>query len=123
MRKGFGFKHAIRGFAVAIGQELNMRVHVLAVVVVTAAGLLGGLERWAWAAVLLCFALVVTAEMFNTAVERICDKITDERCSAIKDIKDIAAGAVFFSALVSVGVAVVVFARPEIWNNWMSLFR
>ncbi len=121
-KKGFGFRHAIRGFAVAVGQELNMRVHVLAVAVVTAAGLLGRIERWAWASVLLSFGLVVITEMFNTTIERICDKITAERCPIIRDIKDIAAGAVFFGALIAVGVAVAVFARPEVWKNWMSLF-
>lgn len=122
MKRGFGFRHAIRGFAVAVGQEWNMRVHALAVVVVVAAGLLGRIERWAWAAVLLSFGLVIAAEMFNTTIERICDRISKERCPMIRDIKDIAAGAVFFSALISVGVAAVVFARPEVWRNWLAAF-
>ena len=122
MRKGLGFRHAIRGFIVAVGQELNMKVHVFAVVVVTMAGILGSLERWAWAAVIISYALVIVSELFNTAIERICDKITNEICPTIKDIKDIAASAVFFSALISVGVAALVFARHEVWEQWMRFF-
>lgn len=122
MNRGFGFRHALRGVLTSLRQERNMRVHLLAVLLVTAAGILGKIERWAWAAVLICFGLVIAAELLNSVVERLCDKITQSRCPEIRDIKDMAAGAVLICAVVSVIVAIVVFARREVLEGFLSWF-
>lgn len=38
--------------------------------------------------------VVISAELFNTAIEKVCDNYTTNRCEEIKYIKDLAAGAV-----------------------------
>ena len=52
---------------------------------------------------------VISLEMVNSALERICDGITKERKPWIRDAKDAAAGAVLTSAIGSVIVALVIF--------------
>jgi diacylglycerol kinase (ATP) len=86
-----------------------MKIHLLAVAVVVCAGIWRGLAPWGWAAVCICFGLVLGAELCNTAVERLCDIVQPERDERVGRVKDIAAGAVLVCAMVSAAVAVVVF--------------
>jgi undecaprenol kinase (EC 2.7.1.66) len=48
--------------------------------------------------------------MLNSALEKICDKITVEKDQDIKWIKDVAAGAVLVAAIFSLIIAFVIFA-------------
>lgn len=52
---------------------------------------------------------VLCAEIFNTAIERICDIIQPDFDKRIGFIKDIAAGAVLLMAIGSVAVGVIVY--------------
>lgn len=77
--KGFGYAAAgiYHGF-----NERNFRVHICAVLFVTWFALkFYELSRAEWAVLLLTFAAVISAELFNTAVERLCDKVCLKRTS------------------------------------------
>jgi diacylglycerol kinase len=52
---------------------------------------------------------VLSAEIFNTAIEKICDIIQPEFDKRIGFIKDIAAGAVILMAVLSVIVGILVY--------------
>ncbi|GIH10397.1 hypothetical protein Rhe02_84640 [Rhizocola hellebori] len=91
----------------------NFRIHLVSaggVVFLTVAhGITGshlGLVVWSIAAVL-------SAELMNTAVERTCDFIAElhgiDRDPRIRDIKDLAAGAVLVVALAALVNALIVF--------------
>lgn len=58
---------------------------------------------------MLAAALVITMEMFNTAIEKLCDYLQPERDSRIGVIKDISAAAVFWSAVTSVVIAAFIY--------------
>ena len=103
------FQNALRGVRRGLRAERNLRVHLTAVVYVTWAGLLAKLDGPSWGAVLLCFGGVFSAELFNTALEHLCDAVCPEQHEKIGAAKDAAAGAVLARALVSVGVAAAVF--------------
>ena len=103
------FAHAVCGVARSIPAERNLRIHLTAVCYVTAAGWLAGLRAEQWGLVLLCFGGVIAAELFNTALERLCDALHPQRHPLVGAAKDAAAGAVLVLALASVGVAIVVF--------------
>ena len=59
----------------------------------------------------LLIAAVISAELFNTSLETVCDLITKERSCYIRIAKDISAAAVLVFALAATAVAVVFF-----WN-------
>jgi diacylglycerol kinase len=86
-----------------------MIIHLSAAAAVSAAAALARIEPWGWAAVFLCFGLVIASELVNTAIERLCDLYTAEQSKAVRDVKDIAAGAVLVSAAAAVAVAAAVF--------------
>jgi diacylglycerol kinase (ATP) len=62
-----------------------------------------------WCAVLGCIALVWVAELLNTALEVLCDRVSREQDESIRRIKDVAAGAVLIAAIISVIVSAMVF--------------
>jgi diacylglycerol kinase len=68
-----------------------------------------------WIAVCFCIAFVFTMEMVNTAIEKLCDIIHEERHIGIKKVKDIAAGAVLVAAMFSLITGAVIFL-PKIIN-------
>ncbi len=103
------FRYALRGIFRAARTERNLRIHLTAVVYVTALGFLAKLDRPGWTAVSLCFGLVLAAELFNTALEHLCDVVSPQRDPKIGAAKDAAAGAVLVLAAASVCVAAVVF--------------
>jgi diacylglycerol kinase len=103
------FLNAFRGVGISVKSGRNMAIHLCAAAVVTAAGIILRIKPWGWVAVFICFALVIAAEMLNTALERLCDAVSPEQSPKIRDVKDIGAGAVLVCAVFSVCVAVIVF--------------
>ena len=59
---------------------------------------------------LVCFA-VLSAEMLNTAIEKICDFVHPDFSERIGLIKDISAGAVLLLALVSVIIGLLIYPQ------------
>lgn len=105
------FPHAIRGLSL-VSKERNMRVHIIAVVVVTIAGLLFSISLIEWIAIFICFGLVMSLETVNTVLEDICNKLRDDlglSYDSTKNARDLAAGAVLISAIFSVNVAIIIF--------------
>ena len=100
---------ALRGFRTAVCRERHIRFHLIAAVGVIIFGFVDGLADWEWVAITLCIAAVITAELFNTAIERLADVITTERHPGIGAAKDIAAAAVLITSLASAVVAAIIF--------------
>lgn len=109
-------KKFLRGFIYAAAgivhgfTERNFRVHICAVCFVSWFALrFYELSRAEWAVLLLTFAAVLSAELFNTSIERLCDKVSPEKDEHIRRCKDCAAGAVLISAVFAVVIGVVLF--------------
>jgi diacylglycerol kinase (ATP) len=85
------------------------------VVVILALAYLRPPAVW-WALVSLCAAVVLAAELFNTALEHLADHLHPEQHPQIRIVKDCAAAAVLCAAVgaVGVGVAFVV----ELAGHW-----
>lgn len=95
----------MRGFCRLWGRERNFRVHVVAAASALAAGFALKLRPWEWTAVLLCIALVIVAEAFNSAIEALADAVHPEDHDLIGCAKDVAAAGVLAAAIVSVAIA------------------
>lgn len=106
-RKSFGY--ALAGLAYALRTQPNMRFHLLAALVVVVAALWLRIEGRDFLLVLLAITLVMMAEMFNTALERVVDLCTGRYHPLAKIAKDVAAGAVLLAALNSLIVGLAVF--------------
>jgi diacylglycerol kinase len=109
------FRHAFRGIASLLRSEHNAWLHCLATLLAIVLGLVFGISREEWLAIVLAIVLVWTAEAINTAIEALCDVVSPERDPRIKKTKDIAAGAVLFSAFGALGVGLLIFA-PRLFS-------
>lgn len=103
------FRHALRGIAVSLRHQRNLRIHAVATVAVLGLGLAVGLPDWKWVALWLAIGLVWSAELLNTALEGLCDLVQPAHDARVRRIKDAAAGAVLVAALAAAAVGVGVF--------------
>lgn len=103
------FRCAFSGILWALKTQRKLRIHAAATVVVILLGLAANLQAWKWCALWACIALVWMAELFNTALEALCDRLVPGQDEAVRRVKDAAAGAVLVTAIVSVIVAAIVF--------------
>ena len=62
-----------------------------------------------WALVVGAATAVLSAELFNTALERLADHLHPERHPEIRVLKDCAAGAVLIASIRAMGVAMAFF--------------
>jgi diacylglycerol kinase len=102
-------KHALNGMTYFFLHERNGKLQLcIAITVVTiAVGL--GVSTTEWGTLLLCIAFVISAEMVNSAIERLCDVVQEEYHPVIKIVKDVAAGAVLFISIVAVIIGCIIF--------------
>ncbi|MBR2456835.1 MAG: diacylglycerol kinase family protein [Bacteroidaceae bacterium] len=105
--KSFGY--AFKGIASLLKKEHNAWIHCLAIVVVTSLGFYFHITPTEWCIVLLCFGMVLAAEGFNTAIERLVDLVSPERHPVAGDVKDVAAGAVLICAIAAAIIGCIIF--------------
>lgn len=103
------FVHAFNGIFHFIANDRNGKIHFVAVSAVTVAGLYCKVSSAEWCILLLCFALVISLEMCNHALEKLCDAVHPDQHPLIKTVKDVAAAAVLWSAMVSIVIGLVMF--------------
>ena len=106
------FGYAISGLWYAIRTQLNMRIHLSVSIVVLGLGLYVGLDWTQWAVLALTIGAVLIAELFNTVAEAALDAATPYYHPLIKIAKDVAAGAVLLTALLSVMVGLLILGPP-----------
>ena len=107
LRQSFGY--AVKGLRSCMRTERNFRIHLTAAAYVSVFAALGGLGGTRYAVLCLCFALMMAAELLNTAIERLCDRLSAGYDEAVGQAKDIAAAAVFLCALFCVVIGAVFF--------------
>jgi len=73
------FRDAWNGLVFAVRSERNMRIHVLALVVVIVTGVWLCFTRVEWMLCVLCMGLVLGLELLNTALEKTLDLLHPER--------------------------------------------
>tara|TARA_B100001115_G_C15691449_1_gene334789 strand:- start:254 stop:649 length:396 start_codon:yes stop_codon:yes gene_type:complete len=102
-------KAALDGLATVFRGERNFKVHVFIFFLILLLGFFFQIKTWEWILVLFTSAMVFSAEMFNTAIENICDYIEPKMDSKIGKIKDISASAVLTCAVISAVIGLLIF--------------
>lgn len=111
------FQYAWRGIADLFLYENNAKVHGLAAVAVVGLGAWLGLSNGEWALVVMQIGLVWAAEGFNTALEKLADRVTTQPDPLIRAAKDVAAGAVMLVVIMAVVVGLLIFG-PKLIKIW-----
>ena len=109
------FKYALQGVKVELKGERNLKIHIVAMILVIIAGVILKISVAEWGICIILFGLVISAELFNTAIETTVDIAMPERNEKAKKAKDVAAGAVFVIAMASAVIGLLIFV-PKIIN-------
>lgn len=108
----WSFNHAIEGIVYAIRTQRNMRLHIVAAVVVLFAAFALDVDKPGVIALIFAIALVWVTELVNTAIEAAVDVATETLDPAAKTAKDVAAGAVLVASTIAVVVGYLVLFDP-----------
>lgn len=103
------FRYAWYGLVGLVRSENNARIHLLATVLVIAAGFILQITTTEWCIVAILIGLVWAGEAFNTAIEKLADVVSPEKHPGIKLVKDVAAGGVLILSLLAVVVGLLIF--------------
>lgn len=103
-------ENALHGIMLALKAEKNLRIHVFIAVSVIIAGLLLNIEAIKLCILLLTIGLVIIGEMTNSAIEFALDAMYKNKYSQlVKMAKDICAGTVLFTSVLSVIIGLIIF--------------
>lgn len=105
------FRDAFRGLSRSIRSQSSFAVHlaVAALVVVVAAVM--RVSPVSWCLLAAAIGIVLSAEVFNTAIESLARSLGPRRHPRIRDALDMASGAVLLAAITAVVIGVIVFGH------------
>ena len=89
-------KCAFSGLNMAFKSEKNFKYYLIINIIFGVLNIIFKVDNYWWIGYMLTTCGVYSAELINTAMEKLADAVTTEIRNDIKAIKDIAAGAVLF---------------------------
>jgi diacylglycerol kinase len=108
-KRTLSFKYAINGIINALKYQVNIRIHFSAAVIVTILGFYFRISTTEWIMIILSIGLVISAELFNSAIEELANYVSPQKNKAIGKIKDMAAGAVLVCAIAAAIIGILIF--------------
>lgn len=102
-------KFANAGIRYFFQTEKNGRIQAIVSCMILVASWFFEINRIEWCLVIFCIALIVSLEMVNTALERVCAMLSTEYHPMVKIIKDVAAGAVWWASIFCSIIGIIIF--------------
>ena len=115
------FNYAIEGIIYSVRTQRNMKIHMIAAVLVLTMCFFYDLSKMEILAIVITISMVIMAELFNTAVEFAIDATTNYYHPLVKIAKNVAAGAVLISAINAVVVGYIIFWDKLKYINFMVI--
>lgn len=103
------FCYAIEGLIYSVKSERNIKIHLIAAILVLILSKAMKLNKYEFLFVIVAIGMVIISELFNTSIEKSIDASFDEYNPLIKIAKDVAAGAVLFAAVIALIIGITVF--------------
>ncbi len=101
--------YALSGIITFFSKERNGKIQLAVSVIAIVFAWLFSITQTEWLIVLILCAVVMAAEMLNTAIEKLCDRVTTDYDEIIKVVKDVSAGAVLLVSLLAVITGLMIF--------------
>ena len=102
-------RNSLNGLIYAYLNEQSLTLHVVATIFVLGSGFYFGISKMQWAILVVVMAIIIIAELLNTAIEAVVDLVTDEYHPLAKVAKDCASAAAFVASLLALGLYLYVF--------------
>src|SRR4051812_14038305 len=114
-RKAESVGHALKGLKIGYSEESNFQIQLFLGAVALLLGWHYGISQTEWLFIISACGFVLTAELFNTALEELCDMLRTTHDPHVAKIKDLAASAVLVSSFAALIIGLVVFL-PKIFS-------
>lgn len=101
--------YALNGLRFAFVNERNFKIEVACAFITIMLGFVIRISIASWLIIILNIGFVLTAELFNTAIEKLSDIVCKDFNPLIKIIKDISAAAVIVAVLIAFVSGLVIF--------------
>ncbi|HLA42162.1 MAG TPA: diacylglycerol kinase family protein [Aggregatilineales bacterium] len=111
------FSYALAGCLHMLRYAKNVRIQMFAALAVISISLWLGLSRVEWAVIALIIGLNWFAEFMNAAIEATVNLASPEYHPMAQLAKDVAAGAVLLTAILSVIIALLLLV-PPLWEKF-----
>lgn len=109
------FLNSFKGIRLALKSERNIRIHFAVAMLVMSGGVVLKFTPIEYSILLIAIAIVIIAEMVNSAIEFSLDAIFHNRYSKLVGMaKDIAAGAVMVATFISISIGILLFGSKII---------
>jgi diacylglycerol kinase len=105
------FKEAFRGVKKGVRGHSSFAVHFFFAALALAAAVALECDHREWCIVLGCIGMVMTAELFNSAIETLFRGLEQEARDRVYPCLDIAAGAVLVAGLTAAAIGTIIFGR------------
>ena len=105
------FRVALRGLKLGIRGHSSFSVHFFFTALVIAAAIVLRCDLVRWCILLGCIGLVLTAELFNSAIETLFRGLDEQTKERTWPCLDIAAGAVLLASITAAVIGALVFLR------------
>ena len=102
-------KFALRGVWLLITTEYSVMIQFVIAIIITIVGFVMDISSTEWMFQFLAIGLVLVAESVNTAIEKLSDFVHPDYHKKIGFIKDIAAGAAAFAAIIAVIIGFIIY--------------
>lgn len=106
------FRHALRGLKDIFLFEQSFRVQVLVAFLVLILAIWLPLLVWERILLLLLTTAVLILEIINSIIERVADAVQPRLSPMVREVKDMMAGAVFLTAIVSAIIGMTILYQP-----------
>jgi diacylglycerol kinase (ATP) len=104
------FNFAFHGVRLSFKKgEVNIKIHIVISFATIITSFLLNISALEWIAIIGCMGIVIAAELFNTAIEKVVDIISPEWNPKAGAVKDIAAGAVLILSCMAALIGVLIF--------------
>jgi diacylglycerol kinase len=116
------FQAAIRGWKLGIRGHSSFFVHFFFTALVLAAAVALKCEPIQWCVLIGCIGMVLTAELFNSAIETLFRGLPDETKDRVWPALDIAAGAVLLASVTAaiIGLIILLPLLPNLAKWWSN---
>ncbi len=112
-KRAKSFTFAFAGIKLLLKEEHNALLHLGAAIGAIILGFVLKISSFEWLVVVMAIGAVFSAELFNTAIEHLCNYISPTNNIVIKKTKDLAAGGVLMVAIAALIAGLIIFV-PKI---------
>ena len=113
--------YAFNGLRYSFINERNFKIEIACACIAIAVSIFFKIVTAHWLVIVLNIFMVLTAELFNTAIEKLANVTCKEVNPAIKIVKDVAAAAVLMTVLSALVCALIIFI-PYIFKMYSYEF-